>query len=355
MKSLYNEYLTGIEREAAIIVAESDAQFARLNVLMETVDATLEANKLVAEAKVFAENGTYDDLTMLYTEAENEAAQKKKGIIATILGAIGSLFARIGKFLNEKFGKNLENMSGVPAEVQVSSEVAKKQNIIQRAWNVLKSPVEMLKNENASGIDIAKAWAGITAEFATVAGGTAATVMVVKKREEIFNWLKGVGSIRSNVQNAISSLTQKLKKDSTNEQNAEASAPKSSFFEWLKGTAGKAILDALEFLGGKIVEWIGQLGSLLGLSKNEAKKVADNAVKGKKPSKKEMRAKGEELANNPPSPKDTRNPEMDDRDSNGYEIESVSIFGVEIDDEIFTESEISEEELNELSELFSEL
>ena len=329
MRDLYNEYLTGAEREAAIIVAESDAQFAKLNVLMETVDATLEANKLAAEAKVFAENGTYDDLTMLYTEAEQEAAQKKQGIIATILGAIGSLFEKIGKFFSEKFGKNLENMNNVPAEVKMSSEVEKKQTIIQKAWNVLKSPVEMLKNENASGIDIAKAWAGITAEFAAVAGGTAATVMVVKKREDISNWLKGVGGIRSSVQNAINTLTKKLKKDPVAEQNAEAAEPKTPFFEWLKGTAGKAVLDALKFLGSKIMEWIGQLGSLLGLSKKEAKAVADSNVNKQQPAE-----------NAAPEEK--------------TEKESVSIFGVEVD-ETFMESEMSDEEFNELTELFEEI
>ena len=35
MCSLYNEYLTGADREAAIIVAESEAQYAKLNIFYD--------------------------------------------------------------------------------------------------------------------------------------------------------------------------------------------------------------------------------------------------------------------------------------------------------------------------------
>ena len=142
MSALYNEYLTGAEREAAIIVAESDAQFSKINLLFEAVDASLEANMYAAEAKVLVENGTYDDLTMLYKEAGEEATQKKRGIIATLIKAIGELFNKIGNFLTSKFGKNLDNIP--EGDMKISADLEKEMNIFQKAWNFIKSPFEKI-------------------------------------------------------------------------------------------------------------------------------------------------------------------------------------------------------------------
>ena len=363
MSTLYNEYLTGAEREAAIIVAESEAQFTKLNILFEAVDATLEANMYAAEAKVLAENGTYEDLTMLYTEAEKDASQKKQGLIATILNAIGNLFASIGKFLNEKFGKKLENLNNIPDEVKnVPVEMEKKINIFQKAWNMLKGPVDLIRNENSTNTDIAKGWAGITAEFTALAGATAGTVVCVKKREEIVNWIKNViGPIRAKVQDAINTLVKKLKHEPTEQpqpqtqtpdnkpveapentpdnkvddkqeapKTSEAQKPLSTFWEWLKGTVGKSILDALKWLGGKIMEFIGQLGSLIGLNKKQSKNMADN--------------KGD--ANNAPA----------NTPAEQTAKESASVLGIDLDtDDVLLESVMSDEGYDELCELFADL
>ena len=113
MSILYNEYLTGSERELEVIFAESEAQYAKLNVLFETVEAKREADMLAAEAKVLAENGTYDDLEMLYTEADKEANAKSGGIIKKFFQWVADTFAKISKWINEKLNKEADQLTQV--------------------------------------------------------------------------------------------------------------------------------------------------------------------------------------------------------------------------------------------------
>ena len=205
MSALYNEYLTGAEREAAIIIAESDARFAKLDLLLETVDGTLNANMLAAEAKVFAENGTYDDLTMLYKEASDEAEKKKGGIFAAIFGAIRKFFASIGQFFTKHFGDK-----EIPAEAEMPSDVEEHMNIFQRIWNQLKSAIDAFKNGDVKGgcqkivglFSVDKL--GLPAVF-----GSAAAVVIIK-REKIKGWLATLRNASKDVEDATAAAQEKI-------------------------------------------------------------------------------------------------------------------------------------------------
>ena len=186
MSALYNEYLTGAERESAVIIAESEAQFAKLNILLETVDATLEANMLAAEAKVFAENGTYDDLTMLYREAGDEANKKKQGIFAAIFGAIKNFFKKIGELFKKHFGKNNE----IPAQVEVPSDLSNNMNIFEKAWNTLKAGIDKIRaGQIKEGCMLLLK---VVFPTALTAGVATATTVVIVKREQIKAWIDGL-------------------------------------------------------------------------------------------------------------------------------------------------------------------
>ena len=100
-----DETLTGFEREFAIESAKTDIAFQKLDALYEAVDATLKANYMEAELKVYAENGTYDDLATLYTEAESEASEKKGSIIGSMLKALGVFFDKLKKAIMSIFKK----------------------------------------------------------------------------------------------------------------------------------------------------------------------------------------------------------------------------------------------------------
>jgi hypothetical protein len=122
-----DETLTGFEREIAIESAKMDISMQKLDALYEAVDANLQANYKEAELKVYAENGTYDDLAMLYMEAENDAAEKKGGILSSLFNAIVSFCGSIINGIKNIFKKSSGNKS-VPQDtvLDVATEDAKK-------------------------------------------------------------------------------------------------------------------------------------------------------------------------------------------------------------------------------------
>ena len=225
MTALYNEYLTGDDRELAIIFAESDAQVAKLNILYESVNAKLEADFLAAEAKVLTENGTYDDLTMLYTEAEGEANTNKRNILQRLIDWIVSTFRRIANFITGKVDTQLETVPD-GTEIQVPAETKEGVNIITKAWDFIKKPFDVIKNGSDGGYnakDVAASWATITAEAVAIgltaaAGGTAASAKIkadkAKKngetthesKETVISWENNMKNIQSIVAKAGNGL-----------------------------------------------------------------------------------------------------------------------------------------------------
>lgn len=202
MSILYNDYLTGAEREAAIIIAESDAQFAKLNVLLETVAATREANYLAAEAKVFAESGTYDDLTMLYTEANQEAEKKEGGIFKAIWRAIKGLFARIGTFLTDHFGGDSIPKNGA----NMPSDVENHMNIFQRIWSQIQAVIASFKAGKVKDgcLNLLKLFKPDTLGLPVVFG--AATTWAIVKRDTIKSWIANLNKVSDDTVDAMDAV-----------------------------------------------------------------------------------------------------------------------------------------------------
>lgn len=100
--AIYNAYLEGAEREAAIFNMEVNNQYEKLSMLYEMTLMELDQAKKDIELKVFKENGTYDDLEYLISEAEAQAAGDQQNIISQILNwfasAIQRLFTNIKNF-----------------------------------------------------------------------------------------------------------------------------------------------------------------------------------------------------------------------------------------------------------------
>ena len=328
MSALYNEYLTGSERELAVIFAESDAQIAKLNVLFDTVNATLEANMIAVEAKVLAENGTYDDLTMLYREAGEDAATKKQGIISALINAIKGLFAKIGNFFKDKFGK-----TQIPESIEIDKDVADKVSFLEKSWNNIQNGINKLKNKDASGAwDILKA---ISLPAALAGGSVAAGAVVVWKRDVIsakvnslrekYNFLDTAIKTVEGWWNSIKTTVTGGDK-STDEKNPPATTDASTDKKSM--SIGDALKDPLGFIksiAGHISSFMGSIWAKIASTLPGKKSTGDGD--------------------------NNEEPEIDE-----VAEESVSIFGVTVDsDELFCESEISEEDSTELAELFAEL
>ena len=180
-----DETLTGFEREFAIESAKTDIAFQKLDALYEAVDATLKANYMEAELKVYAENGTYDDLATLYTEAESEASEKKGSIIGSMLKALGTFFDKLKKAILSIFKKKTEAAATENDELEVDEKSYKDLQESKSIGTKILDFFKGLKNATAAGfkeiinfIKNHKLLSGFIATGALATGGAYATRFV---------------------------------------------------------------------------------------------------------------------------------------------------------------------------------
>ena len=91
MSSIVNGYMDAIERESDMFDRSMKIESNKISLMVEAYYNKLENDYLLAEQKVMMENGTYDDLTYLYMEANEESKQNKE----TIFQKIKAFFQRI--------------------------------------------------------------------------------------------------------------------------------------------------------------------------------------------------------------------------------------------------------------------
>ena len=371
MSILYNEYMSSEERELEILLTESEVVATKLDLLFESVDVTLEANMLAAEAKVLRENGTYEDLTMLYKEAAEEANAKKKGLIASLFEAIGQAIRSLGEWIMGVFDKNMdkeidENVG--PNGVQVEKEVIDAATQISTIMKDLETIQQAADGEDVAGavaaIPVVTKWydffkthkkGTIVAGAATAAAAGGVTMAIVKKDKlkEMINTAKGFipkanklidrlkkwfetkfkketpavpAQIEASAENQTNESTMVQESETAvvpvNTQNKSESNV--SFFE--------KIIRALQKVIGWVGNWLGKL-----------KKAIPTSKKGK----------GVKVQKG-------KNGEPDTIVTTNYKEvnESVSLFGIDLDDEVVQESaeeDLSETEITELGELLADL
>ena len=131
MNDIYEGYLSPKERKEAIVEAKLNTLFERCNMMLEMVQLRYEQNVREAELKVLVEGGTYDDLTYFIEEAGDEAADKKKGIIATLIDTILNLCKTIVDSIRSLFIKDDVET------VQVDENIMNSVNIIDQGHQVL--------------------------------------------------------------------------------------------------------------------------------------------------------------------------------------------------------------------------
>ena len=195
-----DETLTGFEREIAIESAKMDISMQKLDALYEAVDANLQANYKEAELKVYAENGTYDDLAMLYMEAENDAAEKKGGIFSSLFNAIVSFCSSIINGIKNIF-KSSKNKS-VPQDtvLDVATEDAKKLDtagkIVGKSTGFLHGIKSATKEGCKNFIKFVKDNIGFVVVTGTaVTGAVAGTTHVITKKVTKASFEKKIADI----------------------------------------------------------------------------------------------------------------------------------------------------------------
>lgn len=162
-----DETLTGLEREFVIESAKLDISMDKLNVLYEAVCSTLNANYREAELKVYSENGTYEDLAMLYTEAEKEAAGKQRSLLGSMLKIIGDLCDKIKNFIVNIFTKKVQKS---PDELEVNEEEYNTLKSTQSFGDMVKGGLANIKNTSKKTLETLRDNIKEHKIFAAVAG-----------------------------------------------------------------------------------------------------------------------------------------------------------------------------------------
>ena len=95
MSSIVNGYMNAIERESDMFDRSMKIESNKISLMVEAYYNKLENDYLLAEQKVMMENGTYDDLTYLYMEANEESKQNKETIFQKIKAFFQKIFDSI--------------------------------------------------------------------------------------------------------------------------------------------------------------------------------------------------------------------------------------------------------------------
>ena len=199
MSDIFKSYLSEDERDIAIEESTYKIQMAKLNAMYEMVDKNLELNMLEAEAKVLTESGTYDDLDYLYEEANAEAAKKKEGIIAKIVGVVKTIWGKITSAIT-----NLLSKCGIiKDEVEVDANDEKRMNALNAVWGKVKQVLNFVRNNGGKiAVSIAVLGTGIIAglELFGKEGGK-----VKKPSSVVKGWIQNIKSKAGEVTSALSS------------------------------------------------------------------------------------------------------------------------------------------------------
>ena len=246
-----DETLTGFEREFAIESAKTDIAFQKLDALYEAVDATLKANYMEAELKVYAENGTYDDLATLYTEAENEASKKNGSITGSMLKTLGSFFDTLKKVIMNIFKKKTEAATNENDELEVDEKSYKDLQESKSIGTKILDFFEGLRNATAAGFkDIINLIKNHKLLSGFIATGTLATGAYATRFAQVRIKRHQAEQLQKDIDDML---------DGIDERVSSVEFSESTFSYGLKAAADATA--GAESKGGKIINKVAQFGS----------------------------------------------------------------------------------------------
>ena len=258
---IFNSYLVGEEREAAIEESANEVFFNNIDMMLEMVDIQLEYDKKAAEFKVFSEGGTYDDFLYLLEEANEEANEKKKVILATLIDGIIKILNKIGEKL-AAIGKN----PGDPNEdVEVDEGVVKSQSALDSIAGDINSTIDAYNAAQngdvggflTNGLNIFSGKGKIAAALTAAGIGVTTGVMVKIKRGKAVQDAEKNGKLKTK----ISSFMQKLKGQKDKEEDNNKTNQFVQFLNAVKDTAIKVI----DFIASGLSSvWHGAANKLFG-------------------------------------------------------------------------------------------
>lgn len=269
---IYNSHLRGPARKMAIFDAEMANQSNKLATMYEMV--SLKSNQIYKdiETRVFLEGGDIDDMTYLYQEAQEEAVEKKKGIITKII----EWFKKIFEAIREKVS-GIINSSAGNVDVEVPANVPKIVELLQKHFDSIKMALAKIKSGDFLGglKDLGKA---VLPEIAFVT-----TAVLVVKRKTIFEWIKKLLGISKKSEEVVDGVENAVKKEESEDGVDGAEKSLNLFQKFIQKVS--EIISKLTELAAKGLEKAkagakaagGALKSVPGKIKNKFKKKTDDS------------------------------------------------------------------------------
>ncbi len=269
---IYNSHLRGPARKMAIFDAEMANQSNKLATMYEMV--SLKSNQIYKdiETRVFLEGGDIDDMTYLYQEAQEEAVEKKKGIITKII----EWFKKIFEAIREKVS-GIINSSADNVDVEVPANVPKIVELLQKHFDSIKMALAKIKSGDFLGglKDLGKA---VLPEIAFVT-----TAVLVVKRKAIFEWIKKLLGISKKSEEVVDGVENAVKKEESEDGVDGAEKSLNLFQKFIQKVS--EIISKLTELAAKGLEKAkagakaagGALKSVPGKIKNKFKKKTDDS------------------------------------------------------------------------------
>ena len=189
-----------------------------------------------AETRVFKENGTYDDLEDLYTEAVKKRAEVKRGILSKIAHwfetVFGKMLDKITTFLTGSRRKNQNELVEYDTRIDDISKDGK---------GLLGKVKGLISNFTKSGIGKLVVFAG-----AIFAKAYIKRKVVKLARRAADAKISDAKNVWNGIKQAASDLCKRVMDDTKNEP--DENNDDLTFFQRLKKWAGDRVIDILRFI-----------------------------------------------------------------------------------------------------------
>ena len=233
MSSIVNGYMNAIERENDMFNRSIEIESNKISLMVEAYYNKLENDYLLAEQKVMMENGTYDDLTYLYMEANEEANQNKE----TIFQKIKAFFQRIFDSIKNLFRRGDAYEGNAPKCFMDAANGSGSSEIV----NFFKKIGNDFKNGNVIGAIETLAKGGLTAFSVCVAIDkgveSASNIIHYPKKAylKVKDWFDRLTSELQKIESELIAAAQNSNNEKATSFANEVKAKLGKIILWVKG------------------------------------------------------------------------------------------------------------------------
>lgn len=331
-------YMTESEKDFYLLERAHEIEMDRYNFLYESISRKADLEMEEAELKVMRESGDYEDLDTLYEASASEASSKKQGILSKMASAIVNFIQNILEKISSIFSSkqedvienNLKNLPNVQLDENPKSVLARLERKASNAWNKIRHPGIIKKNDDGS--------VSVDKKKAAVGGIFGAAVLFVSYK----GLKKLMGDIKTKMDDIALDKIEKEYDQVSQTAGAGKNSVEGSMINDLKKSC-QEMSDVAKEGSSFLQSWSKRLSSLANTAKNavanEANGVINTAKDAAKGAKNKITSRvntaGKNIVKNVA---DAAKEEIENGSTDESKHESTEAFGIDLGDEPFMES-----------------